>query len=420
MDTQSIPTSLAPEVIIDQVLGDLSIKGWDEPSVTIEADPTELKLEQIEDTLYLNCTGDCRIHLPHGATIQIKAVHGDAHFKYLQDTLSLDVVHGSITLRTVAETRINSIHGDFSAKQIDGSLFAEIISGNAAIRDVANDCILQNVHGNLDLRNIDGQVSVSCSGNLRLRLGFLGAETYQAKAEGNLHCDLPLNASANLILSSGAEIIKVKTPEKSQVYRQPKVTLDLEDSQSEIQLSAGGGLYVKCDEENGEGFLRESTFDPGDFGDQIAQQVEAQISSHMELMSQQMNEQLERMSDQFKHGGMSSEQVNRILGQARQASERGAARAQEKLRQSQEKLERKLEANRRLQEKRARAASGHSQAQDRRTWGSEPPSAPTAPMSTPGGQATEEERLMILRMLEQKKITLEEADRLLSALEGTE
>jgi hypothetical protein len=31
---------------------------------------------------------------------------------------------------------------------------------------------------------------------------------------------------------------------------------------------------------------------------------------------------------------------------------------------------------------------------------------------------TEEERLMILRMLEQKKITLEEAEILLSALEG--
>jgi hypothetical protein len=31
---------------------------------------------------------------------------------------------------------------------------------------------------------------------------------------------------------------------------------------------------------------------------------------------------------------------------------------------------------------------------------------------------TEEERLLILRMLEQKKISLEEADRLLSALEG--
>jgi hypothetical protein len=33
---------------------------------------------------------------------------------------------------------------------------------------------------------------------------------------------------------------------------------------------------------------------------------------------------------------------------------------------------------------------------------------------------TEEERLFILRMLEQKKISLEEADRLLSALEGND
>jgi hypothetical protein len=42
---------------------------------------------------------------------------------------------------------------------------------------------------------------------------------------------------------------------------------------------------------------------------------------------------------------------------------------------------------------------------------------PTPP-KPPVDPVTEEERLMILRMLEQKKITLEEADELLSALEG--
>ena len=87
------------------------------------------------------------------------------------------------------------------------------------------------------------------------------------------------------------------------------------------------------------------------------------------------------------------------------------------MRRAQEKLERKLEAQRRRAEQRNQAAT------DRRTrrqsWGFEWPSPPQppAPQKT---AATEEERLMILRMLEQKKITLDEADRLLSALEGND
>ena len=46
-----------------------------------------------------------------------------------------------------------------------------------------------------------------------------------------------------------------------------------------------------------------------------------------------------------------------------------------------------------------------------------PPTPPTPP-APPAPPVSEEERMMILRMLEQKKISLEEADRLLAALEN--
>jgi hypothetical protein len=46
------------------------------------------------------------------------------------------------------------------------------------------------------------------------------------------------------------------------------------------------------------------------------------------------------------------------------------------------------------------------------------PPAPPAPPAPPDEVVSEEERMMILRMLEQKKISLDEADKLLSALEG--
>ena len=47
------------------------------------------------------------------------------------------------------------------------------------------------------------------------------------------------------------------------------------------------------------------------------------------------------------------------------------------------------------------------------------PNAPKPPTPT-GEPVTEEERLVILRMLEQKKITMEQAEELLSALEDKE
>lgn len=416
MSTQSIPTSPNPEIVIQQILGNLLIKGGDEPQVVIQADPSELTVEKQDDSLQLSCLGDCNIRLPHGATIKIAAAHGDAHLKYLEDALTIGTIHGSLTLRSVAGTQIDTVHGDFSAKEVDGSLQVQSIYGNAAAREIMGDCVLEDVQGNLDLREIEGQITTNCSGNVRMRLNLLSGSNYQVKADGNLYCHLPHDASVKLVMIGESDIIKVKSPKSAQVYHQSELTLELGDASAEMLLSAGGGLYVSYDEDGrGEGYGSETTY-PEDLSQQIAQQVEAQISSQLQMI----NEQIERMSDQFNRVGMSTDEANRILEKARQASERGTARAQEKLRLAQEKLERKLEATRRQQERRARAAEERAQGHSRRSWGIEWPAPPTPPPPPSTPQVSEEERLMILRMLEQKKISLDEADKLLAALESKE
>jgi hypothetical protein len=124
-----------------------------------------------------------------------------------------------------------------------------------------------------------------------------------------------------------------------------------------------------------------------------------------------LNEQLSRLSETIGKSGLSEADAERIARRAREASERATARAQEKIARAQERLARKMEAASRKAEQRGRASAGRSV--HAYPWPPQPPNPPEAkePVS-------DEERLMILRMLEQKKITLEEAENLLAALEG--
>jgi ATPase subunit of ABC transporter with duplicated ATPase domains len=113
---------------------------------------------------------------------------------------------------------------------------------------------------------------------------------------------------------------------------------------------------------------------------------------------------------------LSEEQARRIEERARETSERAAARAQERIRHSQERMERKLAAAQRKVEIKAQArerAARHGP----HGWNMPIPTPPTPPAPV-GEPVSEDERLMILRMLEQKKITMEEAEHLLTALEG--
>ena len=111
----------------------------------------------------------------------------------------------------------------------------------------------------------------------------------------------------------------------------------------------------------------------------------------------------------------SPEKADRIAQHTQQATERANQRAQEKIRRAQEKMNRKLEAARRRAEMKARAAERAARDRRRRP---EPPTwvtSPTKPVSEP---VSDEERLMILQLLEQGKVTTDEAEQLLAALEG--
>lgn len=425
MSKQILDAGPNPEIIVDEANGDLQVRGWETPQVAIQAEPEELTLEHQDDRVQMSCTGDLELHLPLGTLLTLGSIHGDASLKFLEDGLTAGEIHGDLNLRQVAGCRAQTLHGDLTAKHISDNLEFALVNGDADARHVRGDCIFDEVKGNLDLQDVSGSIRAHSHGTARLRLHELSGEEYQVRAEGNLYCYLPEDAGLNVKMHSEGHAIKVRLPEGSTTYPQPDHELVLGDGDVEIFLSSGGSLYLFVerpgwtDSGAGAGFSRPENFGlPEDFGQQIAQQVESQIQSQMADVTRRINEQMAHLSDRLGRAGFSPEETERIVEQARRTGDNATDRAQEKMRRAQEKLERKLEAHRRRSEGRVQAAT------DRRTrrqsWGFEWPAAPTppAPPAPPRPQATEEERLLILRMLEQKKISLEEADRLLSALEG--
>lgn len=424
MNQQALPTSLAPEVIIGEVHGDLQIKGWDRAEVAVKANPDDLTLEEQDDAISLSCRGSCAIRLPHGATVRAERVHGNVRVKLLEDQLSIDEVNGSLVLRSVGETQLGSVHGELTAKYVLGDLQADSVSGNLSLRDVQGDCIVDEIGGNLDLRDVEGNIQTSAKGNARIRLSIMSGDNYEINAGGNVNCRIPDTASVHLKLSSGAQVIKVRLPKETKDFQAEDCELKLGNGEVPVSISTGGMIFLTAEESDWTRSDRQDAdFEEGlggfseDFDEQIAQQVEAQIEAQMEALNRQLSEQMATLSASITKAGLSEEKAEEILRQAQVSSERATARAQEKMRRAQEKLERKLEAARRRSELKAQAAERRAQARGKPSWNFEwGPPAPE-PAKEP---VSDEERLMILRMLEQKKISLEEAEELLAALEGKE
>jgi hypothetical protein len=412
MGQQTFSTSLAPEIFVETVHGNLQMKGWDRPEVSVQGQTDDLNIEEQEDVLHLSCQGDCTVRLPHGATVQVGNVQGEARFKYLDDALHIDQVAGNLTMRNLAEVQITSVGGNLNARNIAGDLTAEHVSGDASARKIQGRCRLSEVAGNLDLRGVEDSLAANCSGNARLRLYDLDGEGYSLEAGGNLSVEIPPDASVDIKLHSAGESIRLRLEGQIKNLNAASHELTLGNGGSAMQLSAGGSISLEAGPVGSFGRDEEADMDEdlGNFVD-LSAQISRQVEAQMQAVTRQINEQLASLTASMNQIGFSDEQRQRILEQARRSSERAAERAQEQARRAQEKLERKLEAVRRRNEMKDR----HAEKRGRRSINVEIGVQPTEPAPE---SVSDEERLTILRMLEQKKISLAEAESLLDALEG--
>lgn len=422
MTQKSIPSSLTPRVFIAAIHGNLQVKGWDRPEIWLRSNDEQAILEQQDDRIQITSHGDCLIRLPHEAELQVQSIHGGARIKLLEGALNLEQVAGSLELRNIESAQVGSIDGNLLAKQVTQDLIVEQVQGNAIARDIQGRCVLKRVAGNLDMRDTEDDIEAAAGGNVRLRLCLLVGKTYRIQAGGNIQCEVPQDASLQVDLSSGAQRIKILLPEGKTTLAEGRYSLTMGEGEASMALEAGGSIvfaaqemdWAEMDEVQEE---LEETFSEfsEEFSQQIADQVEAQIEAQMEILSQN----LAKLESMIGKSGMPPEEAEQVLQRARQASERANLRAQERMRRAQEKLERKLQAAQRKTEMKMKAIERRGRPARRQTWRfewSSPPSPP--PASPPGESPTDEERLLILRMLEEKKITIQEAEELLAALEG--
>ncbi|HSO26800.1 MAG TPA: hypothetical protein VLS48_01935, partial [Anaerolineales bacterium] len=397
MEKLWVETSLAPEILIQEIHGSLTLKGVNEAQVLIKAEHDQVELEYDDDRVVIRGHESCRVYVPSGATVQIGAIHGAGEIKLLEDKLSIGEVHGPLTLRYVGQTTVGKVHGHLAARNINGDLTVSNIEGHAEVRTVDGDLVLAQVAGNLEVRNAEQDISARANGSVQLRLSAAGGLQYQVEAGGNLNCRLPGDANLALELASGGEQIRLQLPGQARTLHAESFETTLGQGGAPMRLSAGGNLSVSVQA----GETPELRFDTewtadlqglDDFGQQLSSQIEKQVAAQMEAVARQVEEQMARLGVSLNAAGFSEEEQQRIIGQAQRASERANRRAQERIHRSQERLQRKLEAARRRDELKQAAARRSSSV--RQEWN------PPQPVEE---SSVEQERLLILRMLEQKK-----------------
>ncbi len=405
MTKKNINTIEVPKITISHVGGNLNLKGWDQTEVRFSSTAETGQIEEHEGELRISCPGNCSLRVPHQAIIEIMQVGGHLNAKTLDGELLVRKAGGNVVLKDIAKTRFEIIGGQVSAKRVRGDLQLKSIGGSAVVQDVDGQFSANAVGANLHLQQISGGISARVNGNAALRFSPVSWQVYDIEVGGRIRCQLPEDASAIIKIISGAQRIDIKRNGDKEVIRVGEHVLALGDGDATVNLSAGGKVSIVSDSPavdfdsivDLDGISDFSEF--GTMAEEIAQNVGFQVEAQLEMLGEQLETQLSGLALSANLAGLSKEKTRKLEQKMKRASERAAQRAEQAAERMQAKLDRKLAHAQRKAARQTRVHMSHYQPEE------------TEPVS-------EEERMLILKMLEEDKISVEQADRLLTSLEG--
>jgi len=407
MAKQSFKVEENAALSVTSCQGDLSIQGWPKNVIRLQTDGEELDSTQEGNTVMVASLTDLRIDVPYSTVVQVQNVTGDARFKRIQGTLSLDTIEGDLVLSRVNEATVQNVNGDLSVRVVDGDLTVQTVHGDMSARKIGGQLEIGRVGRDLGVRELMGGSSAEhVQGDIRLRATSISGKSYRFKAEGGVVARFPPNADADLTLRSGRNRIRVKAPLTDQVETDGEVTGRLGEGGAKVELEAGRDLILVA-REGDWGAIGVEIGALGaeigvEFGNEfvsLAEEIAAQVQIHMDEMSAQLETKLSSLEVD----------VAAIDTRAAQVAERATEHARKQMERAAERLRRKAE--REAEKARRRAEKARSRVRH------VPAGRPAKEVKT-GEPVSDKERMTILNMLAEGKISIEEAESLLEALKA--
>lgn len=412
MQQQTLHVEANADVVIRSVPGDLRVAGWERNEVMAKTDGDSLELVAEGGEVRVACDENLILYLPRPANLHVDVVRGDASLQALSgavrlgevagdlslndvESVSLTLVAGDAVFRNVGRLQIETISGDFALRGGRGDCLVRHVGGNASVRDVEGAAELEAIGADLYLRNVRGGVRATAAADATLYIDPAPGAEYHITAGDDLMLCLPPDASAELHLAGGApDSVHVDLPgvaldEQSAAY---DLVIGEGERRACLYLTAGDDLLVTGQADR--------WYSAADFGVGMRDPAEWGLPEMPPIPP------IPPIPPDL------SDRINRRVQAAME-------RSRERIEAASRRTEAKVEAAMRRAEAKARAAevrARRGQVQmniGRWNWDLTPrgPVEKTEPVS-------EEERLQILKMLQEKKITVEEAEKLLAALEG--
>ncbi len=406
----SVKTISVPEnaQISIRAHADLVLQGWDKPEIRALSDSRRSVSVQSAGTAYsITCADDCDLTIPASAKVIVERIGGDAHMRDLKEALVIQKVGGDLVVQGMGSLEILSVGGDCCVCQMSGPLSIQRIGGDLTGADIQGFLSVSNVGGDVKLEVEAGNISMNVGGDVDFSMNIAADQKVKINSSGDVKLHLPEPANAEVSLVCGGEIginSSGIVEEADHVF-----SGKLGSGGARLNVRAGGDIKVTSE-----------------ISSDMKKRM-ANLEEHWADLEEHRANIIEEAAEHEKSGFGFYREGPEVIINTDELSARTRREVERKMRQAQDRID---AAMRRIDERTRRMMD----------FGVVPPVPPVQPVpptppvsaDAPAGKAgagqaagspepskvSDEERMLILKMLQEKKITAEEAEHLLEALEG--
>ncbi|MDO9121059.1 MAG: hypothetical protein Q7U31_04690 [Anaerolineaceae bacterium] len=352
---------------------DLSVEFSAESTLVVIVDQGDsLRMREENGVYRIQSDTDCRLILPDAATVTVEKTGGDSQLRNLKSRVVIGKVGGDLKLDSINGASVESVGGDCHIYAAIGAV--ELVRiGGSLIADGGVSIFASGVGGDARIYNFSGKIEVNAGDEVIIQISQTNVPEIRVKAGSDIELYLPESANCQLDLKSGGESIEVHAAGQDVELESREFSVPLGNGGATVALTAGDSIQV-TDREKIANDDNDSGWDEDhwkNFGFNIGQTV--------------------RLGLKIAGGS-----VDMALKQAEKATKEASREVERVFRE--------------LDGKHYRPGS-HSNVvgfsmDDRQ---------PASPNVKAG--PSDEERMLVLKMLQEKKITVEEAEKLLNALD---
>ena len=356
--------------LVVRTSADLFIEGSDAPQlVAIVEDGESFRMKDEGGAIYVHAKSDTKLVVPATASLLLERVSGDASILGISGKVEVQRTGGDLHFQKLSGITVDTVGGECVFSSIDGAIEINRVGGDLdGFR--AGDVLAYTVGGDVELSAVQGKVQVAAGGNARVQLANAAISETRIRAGGDIVLAVMENSMANLNLESGGRKISVHACGQQLDVREKEYALPLGTGGALVQLSAGKDIEVREGKES----MGEFSFifeDLGDTWKDFGREIEEKIRHSMRDVNHSLRRAGWEASTAMRHA------ADRMDGFSRDFHNR-----------------------------------------DGRVYGFGFETDKPAATAKDKPAASDEERVLVLKMLQEKKISVEEAEKLLQALEG--